>query len=483
LANLRISLHSALRKLRELEDEFNIQDTATLVSTCNEARASHKHHDELLLWIGKYIPFFEKETASECRHKAMEFAQLANVIPEGPKEKSLLEDAFIALCRKIHWEDYGEEKLIEALTYFLLSVDHTVFVGNSQSLSKIARDVMKKLGPEQTFSKETFPTHSILLLAMHHICAVAYEVNPSEFDHNKQEGLYQQMNQCLQNIISSQSYYPFYYQATLTHQSLVNMDSSHGVSSKERRYRLFCGVKGTAYFAQALFGAVTLNFDLDSVESGVKNWIQACASTRIKQNAWYEDVQRLIDSRLLVQNDSEKLGIFEECLARVEEIQNETEDKEGKKALYFAMISEVVLLALDSQDESVNDWTICQLSYFAKLCAPEKGWTGDSDILEALVSGVLKVRHKFEFHSDVETVLRTLRFHVTSEKWTELIEHWEKGAQCREEDVSSSSSHVRHGSESFFIKIKKEMSLDDSIPTKAKAQDMLKKHYEQQSEV
>jgi len=88
-----------------------------------------------------------------------------------------------------------------------------------------------------------------------------------------------------------------------------------------------------------------------------------------------------------------------------------------------------------------------------------------------------------EFHSDVEKVLRTLRFHVKSEKLTELIERWEKGAQWREEDVSSSSSKARRGSESLFNKIKKGMSLDDSVPTRTNAQDMLKKHYEQQSEV
>lgn len=451
-----------------------VEDTTALVSAFNDANVSHEKRTAILQLLRSYISLFDNLVAPESDRLVMEFVQLANIKADCMHAKKLLQSVFNVLCTKISDRQYGYEKLVEALSYFLLSVDCSAFEGNPSSLTNIARDIMKKLGPAQTYSRGTFPTHSISLFALHHTCSVIQEVDKDEFDHDKQDGLYREMSECLQSIISTQSYYPFRYQASLTQQSLARMDSNDGISSKERWYRLFCGVKGTAYFCQALLGAISMHFDLDSLENGIKEWSKARASNRIEQNSWYEIVQTLIDSRLLVQNDSNRLHNNEECFGTVEEIQDKIQNKQDQVALRFALIHEATLLVLDSDDEKVKGWAVAQLTYFGKCCAPDKGWAQNSDVLEALVEAALKVRQKGEFCSEMKNLLAKLNFGDRREEINRMMEHLDQRARWNEGSDEVFTSYDLFGADSLFNAIKTKLSSDASKAPKVEIENMLR---------
>jgi len=291
------------RHLRELEVKFDVKDTASLVAACNNSRNNQEQHEALLYWIENYISFFEKQSIADSHHRAMELVQLADVVAEGVRTKELLRNVFCCLCSKIRDNNYGEEKLILALCYFLLSVNSKAFQGNPHHLTRLARDLMAKLGPEATFSRATYSTHSVSLFALHHLCTVIHEVDPSELDHGNQDGLFRQMNGCLENIISTQSYYPFCYQAMLTRESLASMDSTRGISSRERWYRLFHAMRGVAYFYQALAEVATAKVDIDCFEKGIEELVEVFARHNIETNTWFEVIQELINFRVLVQKD------------------------------------------------------------------------------------------------------------------------------------------------------------------------------------
>eukprot|EP00210_Caulerpa_lentillifera_P002064 g1979.t1 len=466
--------HSTLNQLQtlsELEEEFEVKDTESLVSACNKTVDNLQQHNAFLHWIQNYVSFFETSTASECRQDAMEFVQLANVLPESSNANTLLNDVFCCLCEKIHWGRFGDEKLIEALSVFLLTIDYSVFNGNPHCLVSVARDVMTKLGSEVTFSKSTYPTLSVLLLALHHLCVVIHEVDRNQFDHDKQEGLFQEVNRCLKKIIDSQTYYHFFYLATITQQSLSSMDANAGVSSKEIWYRLFCAVRGTVYFYQVLAGGLSMNIDLEKIEKGVKNWIEAGTSRGIKQKYWYEAVSLLTQSKILVQRDPFKLKLFQQSLQTIDDMQKKTKNDEELTALRFSMFRQLYLMALDNSSEDARRWAAKELMHIGCQWMLDNEWIKYPEVKASMWSAMVEVHQ-----------CPTLR-ETTTDYISMMIE---KGfeTECQKlKNVAKMESDHQIGHHSLFIRIKKKLSLNESIPSRLQTQNMLKQYYQLHSEV
>jgi len=246
---------------------------------------------------------------------------------------------------------------------------------------------------------------------------VIHAVDPTEFDHDKPTGLHQEVNRCLKIIIDSEPYYPVYYQARLTQQSLADMDSNPGVSSMEKRYRMFCALKGTIYIFQALAGVVSSNIDIENLEKGVNLWIEACTSRTIKQSSWYENTKLLIDARIVVQNDPEKCETFQNCLDKLNEIQDKTEDEHDQRALRFTIIRQLTLMAIHTP----ADWAREELFHFGTYYATEKGWAKDPAILEALLDGMLKTHQVHGMESRMERALKELKFYLRTEEQAKTI--------------------------------------------------------------
>eukprot|EP00210_Caulerpa_lentillifera_P002108 g2023.t1 len=466
--------HSTLRQLQtlqELEEEFEVKDTESLVSACNKTVDNPQQHNAFLHWIQNYVSFFETLTASECRQDALEFVQLANVLPENSDAKTLLNDVFCCLCEKIHWGRFGEEKLIEALSVFLLTAHYSAFDGNPHYLVSVARDVMTKLGSEVTFSKSTYPTLSVLLLALHHLCVVIHEVDPNQFDHNKQEGLYQEVNRCLGKIIDSRTYYHFFYLATITQQSLCSMDAYAGVSSKEILYRLFCAVRGTVYFYQALAGGLSMNIDLDKIEKGVKNWIEACTSHRVKQESWFDNVNLLIECRILAQQNPAKLELFQKCLQTLDEMQKKTKNSEELTSLRFSMFRQLYLMALEGSSRDARKWAAKELMHIGCQWMLDDDWTEYPEVKDTMWSAMVEV---YQCPTLRETTIAYISMMI------------EKGfeTECQKlENVAKMESDHQIGHHSLFIRIKKKLSLNESLPSRLQTQNMLKQYYQLYSEV
>eukprot|EP00210_Caulerpa_lentillifera_P002084 g1999.t1 len=466
--------HSTLKQLqtlRELESKFEVTDTESLVSACNKTADSVEEHNGFLHWMDNYVPFFANLPALDCREEALEFAQLANIKPKNMRAKELLERVFFCICDKIHWGVYGEEKLIQALSFFLMRVDCVVFEGNPHYLTKVARDVMAKLGPEATFSKATYPTHSVSLLTLHHLCAVIHGVDPNELEHDKQAGIYQTVKRCLDNIISSQSYYPFYYQAEFTQQSLASMDSCTGVSSKEIRHRLYCAIKGTVCFYQAFAGGISAEIKIDDLEKGVSLWIKACTSRSIKQKSWFEVAKTLTESRIIAENDPSKLEVFQDCLQLANAKQKVMRGKADSTALRYAMISQVSILALGSSSIETRRWSTMEILFYANCCAVDEDWFRDLVIRDVVLEALYSIHGKHEFEDLVDPTLESMSHHGVDINESRL-----ENQDISELDKSNNRNNL-------FKRIKNEMSLDGTISTRVEIQNMLKLHYQSHSNV
>eukprot|EP00210_Caulerpa_lentillifera_P002043 g1958.t1 len=466
--------HSTLKQLqtlKELESKFEVTDTESLVSACNKTADKVEEHNAFIHWLDNYVPFFANLPASDCSQQALEFAQLANIKPKNTRAKELLKRVFCCICDKIHWGVYGEEKLIQALSFFLMRVDCVVFEGNPHYLTKVARDVMAKLGPETTFSKATYPTHSVSLLTLHHLCAVIHEVDPNELEHDTQAGIYQTMKRCLDNVINSQSYYPFYYQAVFTQQSLANMDASPGVSSKEIRYRMYCAIRGTVCLYQAFAGGISADIKIDDLEKGVTLWIKACTSRSIKEKSWFEVAKALTESRILTQNDPSKLEVFQECLELTNAKQKVERRSAESTALRYAMISQVSILTLDSSSTEIRRHSTMEILYYANCCAVDDDWSRDPVICEAALEAIYVIKQSHEFDDLVDSTLESMSHHGVIINESKL-----ENQDVTELDKSSSCSNL-------FKRIKNQMSLDSTISTRAEILDMLKKYYQSHSKV
>eukprot|EP00210_Caulerpa_lentillifera_P002005 g1922.t1 len=466
--------HSTLKQLqtlRELESKFEVTDTESLVSACNKTADNVEEHNGFLHWVDNYVPFFANLPASDCSQEALEFAQLANVKPKNMRAKELLQRVFCCICDKIHWGVYGEEMLIQALSFFLPRVDCEVFEANPHYLTKAARDVMAKLGPEATFSKATYPTHSVSLLTLHHLCAVIHGVDPNELEHDKQAGIYQTVKRCLDNVINSQSYYPFYYQAVFTQQSLASMDSSPGVSSKEIRHRLYYAIKGTVCFYQAFAGGISANIKTDDLEKGVNLWIKACTSRSIKQKSWFEVAKALTESRIITENDPSKLKAFQECLKLANAKQKVMSRKADSVALRYAMVSQVSILALGSLSIETRRWSTMEILFYANCCAVDEDWSRDPAIREVTLDAIYSIHQKNEFQDLVDPTLESISHHGVDINESRLenqdIPKLDKSSDCK----------------NLFKRIKNQMSLDGSVFTRAEIQNMLKQYYQLHSEV
>lgn len=392
-------------------------------------------------------------------------------------------DAFCCLCTKISRNDYGDEKFVQELSHFLLLVDHKAFERNPHYLTRVARDLIKKLGQEATFSRGTYPTHNVSLLTLHHLCLVIHAVDPTEFDHDKPAGLYQEMNRCLESIVDSQSYYPIYYQARLTQQSLAYMDSHPGASSTEKRFRMFCAIKGTMYIFQALASVASANIDIENLEKGVNLWIEACTSRSIKQSSWYENSKPLIDARILVQSDPEKIETFQVCLLKINELQEQTRNKEDQLALRFTMIRQLTLMAIHCPADDVREWAREELFHFGTHYAIELGWAKDPAILEALLDAMLEVHQGDRMESRMERALEKLKLNLRTGEQAKMIENWEEATEWKRanEDVSRLDDDIDHYC--LFRRVEKELAIDELISTRLATQEKLKKHYQLHSEV
>lgn len=226
-----------------------------------------------------------------------------------------------------------------------------------------------------------------------------------------------------------------------------------------------------------------MNFDIESLEKGIKEWSKGCSRRRIKKSSLYKKVQPLINSRVLVYHDQEKIETFKKCLSTIVESLDDKGNKENQRALRFTIIDQVTLLAFECHSKKVKEYVGSELYYLGKCCAPQKGWAKDPMILEALVRTVVELSQNVHFRLHMERVLATIGFYVGKGKLIRVIKLLKKGAQWREENKETSSSPAIGGCESLFNKVKKDMLLDESLSARGASQSMLKNYYQQHSKV
>ena len=380
---------TAHRSLHERIAQGNITSTADLVEALNTAQGEEQQ--ALQKAIRKGIEWFNKEAVGNLTQQqgavTQEYRILAGIRADNPKKKQLLRDYWESLLRRARESEYQERPFIQALEYTLPTIDIAVFDGDPERLIQLANGLLARLNPRCTvFSKETYPSHRIMLYALHQALVLIQQVAPNQLNPTQEEGLYSRFKGEFKAISEMAGYYPIRYHALLLEQSLQRLESAKDLPEDIRK-RVGHGLKGVIYFGQVARALSELNFNIEDFMKGCANLKAAFTSKSITAAAWYDWHQALHYASLLSLEDASKYGEFAQGLEGVKSSKIKQAPKEGREALRFGLIQQLRLLALNGPTEQVRAASTNQLTELAK---PEV-WGGKPNVMEGLLDALAQI--------------------------------------------------------------------------------------------
>ena len=138
----------------------DVPDNRTLLAALNAAPPQEQHQ-----WIETAIQWFATQPIETLNQAAIQdYAALAH-IQTTPEKRELLKRYFNSLCNKVKDRPFGEESLIQALTYVLEHVEPAIFQGNPQSLIDLGDNLLAKLDSKREFKQADYP---VLVLPSRH---------------------------------------------------------------------------------------------------------------------------------------------------------------------------------------------------------------------------------------------------------------------------------------------------------------------------
>ena len=400
------STQRPLQALQARIAQGDIASTGDLVTAINSTQ-NPQEREVLEEWLAAYIGHFSHQSVQDLvsNHSTylLEYNQLTHICPLSERTKELLRSYFVELSRKIEQEAHLDHSLplMESLVCALNKLDKQVFGNNSAPLIWLANKLLARVDPgEVIFSASGYPTHGTSLDALHQVLSLVGCLDPS-WDSTDKEGIYQRFKgqlEAIEKAAQEQEYYPISYHTQLLRQSLSSLElNKKEAQLKDICRRTFSGIQCLGCLYQGLRGLLELELELDALKEAYDHFQEALRSERIEKQAWYSAYQALRLSSLLsrMSQDSEAGWSYyqafeshlDEFLARRVARWRKLFGQEGRKALRYGIVQELVSLALYSRIPSVRRGSVERLQ---ELSDPDV-WGEKADVLRALLEGLADV--------------------------------------------------------------------------------------------
>ena len=272
-----------------------------------------------------------------------------------------------------------------ALVRFLQLVDHDVFEDDPSALLNVAEALLTHLEQSaNVFTKRTYGTHSVQLLALHHIFLLVDVVAPCELQPKQAGGPYQRFMELVQGILGRQTYFPLRYQAKLIEQSLVRLVKDQPAVLSDSFRRLMQGMYGCAHVLHGVRKIADADVDVLAFEKGLKALRKACKSGPGRKS-WYDRLAELGHVGQLADQAADQVELFGACLAKMTDDQQSLCKGKDLKLLRFGQLQQLRLLALTADNQSMRAFAAEELMDIGTRGVFYRDWGSDRDILESLV--------------------------------------------------------------------------------------------------
>ena len=374
--------------LEELMSQEGVPKNDTLLKALDAAPPQ-----EQCPWLEAAVKWFADQKIDALNPVAIQdYAVLAR-IQKTRGNSELLKRYFYSFCNKVKDRLFGEEALIQALSYALAHIDPAVFEDNPQPLLELGDNLLAKLDSKHEFKEADYPSARASLEALSQTLFLVREVAPHL---NAKDGsLYQKFQEKLQAIANRSQYYPVCYQARLLKQTLRLLgDSNPDLESKLRR--IGQGLLGAANLVAVGQGLATGELKPAEFQAGVAFLKNAAHGQCIRPKPWYERLLILEEKMLqcLEDQDLEAYPQPEELMKLVQAINSSNlKDRAVNKApqyrqtLRFGIVMQLQTLALRGPTHEVRQDMIRRL---IDLGQP-KYWESDSEVMIGLLDSLALV--------------------------------------------------------------------------------------------
>ena len=337
---------------------------------------------------------------------------------------------YIDVWQKRVQEDFRRKNFTQGVVQFLKHIDPQAFGKDTSLLIKLGRALLDTLPNDKSlYTRDKYPSHKNTLDAIEQALVKIRDISQDKLDPNGI--LYKSFKTKLGMIMEAEpGYYPAQYQAQCIAQNIARMQEapSKWEQASDVAVRTYTGFKGFLQLSQGILGVIYFDLDLEEIETGIANIIDALLDTteagegahesfskafratiKYSPAPWYQHKEALLlqatrcllpEERFDQLSEAARKGLssyaayqaqqFAAYKNKLEEALKAVRDKNERIALQYSLVQQVSLLALQSQAAVVRKPCIEWLTTWVN----EEDWQKEPGVFEAVLTALEMVAQR-----------------------------------------------------------------------------------------
>ena len=459
------------KALRDIAQKYAIDSTKSLVAAYNAATDDERA--VLLGWLNKY-----DERSDECLKPmtVLEYAELASIVSRSTQDDDILRNLMYAICSCICQQNFYKPNFAIALCRALRMANPSVYGGAAQ-LIVITNNLLSSISPEPRITSENFAQSEVTFRALHQTLLLLSEFN--------QNGIYEKEKRKLRRAVAEKEramelsckYYPVSFHFKTLRQAVERLETKEASSHLAHAVQhVGCGLCGLLYVFHCVRNLARCDIDPAALQEAYTRAQTVIVDMGTSRRPWFDTFKNLMTARQEASKDETKIGLFETKYGAAMEHQRNMKNKEDLKALRYGIVRESGTLALEGLSENVRNLATVKLMDLAMHQAVNEGWTGDVDILIALLDVTCGL-HGIGQGNEDDTKNVVLSLHQTCEHFAKgALTQWLGGSSIEDKLAARCPQKLDIESKDLCIKVGREVGYIPLAVMNSKAEE-LKKRY------
>ena len=387
-------LHSP-RLLRAVAKKYDIESTKSLVAAYNAA-TDEEERGILLRWLHTY----NERRNDYCLQPeyVLEYAELAKIVPRLTEDEKVLKSLVRALRSRIRQGEFLEKNAALALWSALMHVDSSAYDG-AADLMDLVVELLGSLSATPGLSRENFTEYEASFLALMQALFLLHENNQRGIDRKDKQMLRRVIGEKEEALEQSCKHYPVKFHFEALRQAVERLKKASELS----------GLCGFGKFCCSLRNLSRGDVDPTALEEDVYRGMRYDIDDgKVVKRKWFEWFRKMMVKRLEASKDEMKLELFETSYNAAMKHRRNMKDREDLKALRFAIIHELGILARDGLSENARNAATRKLVDLTTQQSINEGWIDDDDILIALLDAIYAVYKTGQSNEESKEALMAL---------------------------------------------------------------------------
>ena len=382
------------RLLRAVAKKYDIESTKSLVTAYN-ATTDKEERGILLRWLHTYN---ERRNDYCLQPKyVLEYAELAKIVPRLRQDEKVLKSLVRALRSRIRQGEFLEKNAALALWSALMHVDSSAYDG-AADLMDLVVELLGSLSATPGLSRENFTEYEASFLALMQALFLLHENNQRGIDRKDKQMLRRVIGEKEEALEQSCKYYPVKFHFEALRQAVERLMEASELCG-------LCGFWNVFYFLRNLARGDVDPAALENVYRGMR---YEDDNGEVAKRKWFDRFQKMMVKRLEASKDEMKLKLFETSFNAAMKHRRNMKDREDLKALRFAIIHELGILARDGLSENARNAATTKLVDLTTQQSISEGWIDDDDILIALLDAIYAVYKTGQSNEESKEALMAL---------------------------------------------------------------------------